>query len=165
MRQLKLITAIATAALLVSGCGLTTIVTDTQAMKPAGNGVHLRAGDLQLSSLVVVTDADGAVLSGTAINRGDVADQIVGVSIDGERAILGTPEISLPVDSLVRLSFDGGIPVAVATSLAPGTSAVVDVDFASGAQIRGSVMVVAPTGAYANVDPAPVVAPVTPATE
>ena len=165
MRQLKLFTALATAAILVSGCGVTTMVTDTQAMKPAGNGVHLRAGDLQLSSLVVVTDVDGSLLSGTVVNRGDQDDQIVGISIDGVAATTGGQDLVVEAGSLVKLSFDEGVPVLVPSVLQPGASATVDVLFASGAQARGSVMVVAPTGAYQGIDPSPTVSPSASATE
>ena len=159
MRMAKPLIALTLSVSVLSGCGLAAQVTDTQTMKPAGNGVHLTSGDIQFSSLVVVALGDTAALSGTLVNNGAADDQVVGIAIDKQIAYLNPADAVVKAGSVLRFGFANEANADAELSLEPGTAVMVEFLMASGASAKGEVMVVAPEGAWADVTAAPAPAP------
>lgn len=151
--------AAAVAALLLGGCGVATPIPDTQAMRPAGNGVDTKVGSLLVQDTVIVLGESGvASLSATVLNTGAADDAVVQVAIAGAAAVLTPAELTVSPEAPLRFGYRSSVYAdlpAAASTLVAGTTAEVTYTFAAAGTVTVHALVVEATGMYAEVSPAP----------
>jgi len=148
---------------LLSACGAGFDATSTQTYAPS-DGIQADSGDIRvLNALVVAREAgsDGAV-SATVVNRGDRRDRLTGAtSPDGTVELSGTGD--LPAGGSLTFG-TGGDATATLRGLArnPGETITLELMFARAAPVRLDTVVLAATGDYAELAPAPATSPPSP---
>lgn len=165
LRRLAVAALIPGLVLTMSGCysgfGATT---NMQVTQNTGNGVRATLGPILIDNATLVRGPEGsasATLLMGITNRGEEADQLVSVTIDGTPA---TFEPAGAVDLLPTktLLFGFNSPLYVNTyslEAAPSAYVPVRLTFARAGVLDISVMTVSPDGIYAGVTPSPLTPP------
>jgi hypothetical protein len=142
------VSALAGAALLVSGCATFSPV-QTEYDYPAADGVRLSITGLELRNLAIVTAAKGAtgVLVGQAVNSGDSAVDVSFAVQGGAPATTAT----VPAHSGDTLSDSTSTVEIPAVPAPPGAMVELVVSTPQAGQNIVTVPVLAPTGYYASL--------------
>lgn len=165
MLKTNKISALLIAAISLSGCAIADAQPDTATMKPFGNGVDTAVGELLVQDTTVVIHDDGtAVLTVTAINQGDVADELLEVTVDGDVAAISPDSVVDPDGGVLRIGYNSDyFAEVVGSSLVAGTHVDVSYRFKKAGTVTVNALVVEPLGEYALVTPQPVVEEESPA--
>ena len=119
----------------------------------SGKKIDDGAADLRAVNLLVVATDDGAgVLVGTLVNRADVTDQILGISINGVQAVI-SGEKKLVANKPVRFEGETANAKAVfpGVNLVAGTHAELVIGFARAGLVKVDVIVRDTHDIYAGV--------------
>ena len=141
--------------------------TNTQSLTPSGDGASTTVGDLTLQNFTLVKlDGPDALLIGSVFNNGTVADTLLDVRVDGHAADI--PDLVATIEPQSYRSFgygglgangavEGSAPVSapafydsVFTGLV-GTYVPLEITFENAGLVKMDVLVVPPTGYYAEV--------------
>ena len=117
--------------------------------------IDTNGADIRISNVVLVATADGsAVLVGHIVNRGDQADQLVGVATKTVNGVL-SGEKNLRKDEPIYFEGENSNAHAVFAGLnaTPGTFVEVALGFANAGVVTVNALVQEPTGLYANISP------------
>lgn len=147
------------AVLALSGCQVMSPIQTNVPYQPA-DGVAVDLGDLQIRGLAIVTDAKGApgVLSGLAINSG--SDPVTVTFATGPSAEASARAV-IPAGTPTRFSgVEGETPVTIPSlPAAPGDAIKVIISTPDAGAPTVFVPVLAPTGYYSSITPAPLFHP------
>ncbi|MEY4348054.1 MAG: hypothetical protein RIS43_473 [Actinomycetota bacterium] len=168
MRSKTALLGLVLASLTLSGCSLFA-VPETALMRPAGSGVDTTVGDILIQDTTLVSNDAGILsLSASLFNKGESADSLTAVLLNGVAAKLTPAEQTLDAGGVLRFGYNttayaDWIPSAedpkfsaVLTSAVAGTSAQVTYVFASGLKTTVTCIVVShSTPMYSSVTPAP----------
>ena len=149
-----------TSALLLTSLGLTTLTgcaaggsAETRNIRQVTDGVEKNLDAIKIRNVKVVALPDGSgTLVGFVVNYSDAADQLVGVSINGQMAQLQGANI---LNKNVPVIFEGEAATAKAKVAALGEKAGYRVPvifyFANSGKIELDSLVVANTGIYSSI--------------
>lgn len=158
-RALTAATAVVAAAVL-SACSTGFGATSVQPYAPS-DGILANSGDLRILNALVVSSSGGTtgVLSASIVNRGTRPDKLTGVtSPDGTVDFTG--DATVTPKSAIRLGADTKAS-ATMTGLTklPGEVITLTLTFQRADPVTLRTVVVAATGEYATVTPAPTASP------
>lgn len=125
-------------------------------MGPTGNGVQMEVGRLSVKNLTLVAGPEGRVASVvfTAVNNGEQADAITGVTVAGTRATIRTAPLRVPPGGTVEVGGDSPNQVVVTGLTVPkGSYADVAMSFRDAGSVTQEVLVVPAEGYYADYGP------------
>ena len=149
-----------TAALLLTSLGLTGLTgcaaggnAETRNIRQVTDGVEKNLDAIKLRNVKVVALPDGSgTLVGFVVSHSDDADQLVGISINGQMAQLQGANV---LNKNVPVIFEGETATAKAKVLALGEKAGYRVPvvfyFATSGKIELDALVVANTGIYSSI--------------
>lgn len=151
-------TAAALATAVLAGCSAGFNATAIKPYAPS-DGVLANTGDLRVLNLLVVSTGPSGVVSTTIVNRGDHPDELTDVtSPDGTVDFTGDGTIA--PKSAIRLGADTTAAATISglTKL-PGEVITVTLTFRRADPLTVRTVVVAASGAYASITPAPTASP------
>ena len=156
-RALLAAVAAATTATLVAGCGAGFGAPGEKTYQPA-DGVNGNAGPIRVLDAVVVAPPDGGdgVVVMSVINRGTEPDQLVSITSSQGQVETSSPAELTPQKPLM-LSADSTPAYTVrGLSAQPGSFVDLQITFGRSGVLNLRTVVVAATGYYSSITPAPV---------
>ena len=148
----RLILALVSSSLLLTSCAAGGQA-PTRNIKQVTDGVDKDAGALKIRNVVVVATANGAgTLVAYIVNQGPDADQIAGITINGQKADLTT---SAPLATNKPMIFEGEAANAKskigALGAVAGDRVPVVFYFANAGKVEVDALVVENTGIYSSI--------------
>jgi hypothetical protein len=156
-RALLAAVAAATTVTLVAGCGAGFGAPGEKAYQPA-DGVNGNAGEIRVLDALVVAPPDGGdgVVVMSVVNRGSEPDQLVSITSSQGQVETSSPTELAPQKPLM-LSADSTPAYTVRNlSARPGSFVDLQITFGRSGVLNLRTVVVAATGYYESITPAPV---------
>jgi hypothetical protein len=156
-RALLAAVAAATTATLLAGCGAGFDPPGEKAYQPA-DGVNADAGQIRVLDALVVAPPDGGdgVVVMSVVNRGTEPDQLVAITSRQGQVETSSPAELIPQKPLL-LSADSTPAYTVRNlSARPGAFVDLQITFGNSGVLNLRTVVVAATGYYSSITPAPV---------
>jgi copper(I)-binding protein len=152
MMSRRLVIALASASLLLTSCAAGGQA-PTRNIKQVTDGVDKDAGELKIRNLLVVaTPGGGGTLVAYIVNQGNQADQLAGLTINGQTAELTT---SAPLTTNKPMIFEGEVANAKAKVAALGAVAGARVPvvlyFAKAGKVELDALIVENSGIYSSI--------------
>jgi hypothetical protein len=122
-----------------------------------GNGIEMRAGDLQVESVTVVAGELGQAGSVTAVivNSGTTPDTLRSITVDGKPAVVAPADTRIEPQSSVTVRTGGDVAALVPLGQrVAGEFVDVTFLFTSSGEASDQVLIVPPIGYYSSVAPA-----------
>lgn len=145
------------AAMLLTSIGLTGCAAGgnapTRLIKQVTDGVEADAGDLKIRNMKIVALPDGTgTVVGFIVNHGEAVDQLVGITVNGQRAELQS-EVLLFQNKPMIFEGDSANAKAKVAVLGekPGYRVPIALYFAKGGKVELDALVVANTGVYSSI--------------
>lgn len=148
-RRIAVLLSLPALALLTAGCG--EVREQTQIWREPPHGTSATAGDVDIRNALVVTDSEGnGTVYASFANRGDDADALTGVVIDGSEANTDG-EIELPAGGVASVSPDDSRVDVSGFDVEPGRLVDVQFIFADAPRVTVQAIVQPNEGFYADV--------------
>lgn len=129
----------------------------TNVQQASGDGVEVKSGAIAVNALTLVAGNEGsgkAALLGTVFNNGAAADRLVGVTADGIAATLTPADVEVKPNGSVDIQ-TGKTAQAEFTGFKAqaGQYVPVALKFQQAGELTAQVLIVPPTGFYADAAP------------